>query len=281
MPPLHRLDARVDLHLHTTCSDGAYTAAQVVDLARRAGLPALAITDHDTTAAWPEACQASSGTIEVIPGVEITAEHGDREVHLLAYFFRPQDGDLLAALHTVRCRRADRFREMVDHLRSLGVCLDAADVDGVLKNPVVGRKHLAELLVATRHVSSVRQAFTRFLGDRGVCAIPPVRLPVGRAMDLVHAAGGIAAYAHPSYDCTRQTLAELERLGLDAVEVDYPGFRAGRVSRLRTWALDLGLLVTGGSDCHGPGNHHRDVGARGVTVAELEQLRQRATHRGL
>jgi hypothetical protein len=252
-----------------------------VDLGRRAGLPALAITDHDTTASWPEACGATSGLIEVIPGVEITAELGDRELHLLAYFFRPDDTDLLAALHFVRCRRADRFREMVDRLRPLGVRLLAADVDSVLKQPVVGRKHLAELLVATRHVSTLRQAFTRFLGDRGDCVIPPVRLAVARAMELVHAAGGIAAYAHPSYDCTRQGLAELKRLGLDAVEVDYPGYRAGRVSRLRTWAAELGLLVTGGSDCHGPGNHYRDVGARGITLAELEQLRHLATHRGL
>jgi predicted metal-dependent phosphoesterase TrpH len=281
MAQSHRADSRVDLHLHTTCSDGAYSPAQVVDLARRAGLPALAITDHDTTAAWPEAQAAARGTIEVIPGVEITADFAGREFHLLAYFFQPEDTSLLSALAQLRRRRSDRFRELVDQLRPLGVCLDSADVDAVLTNPVVGRRHLAELLVATRHVSTVRQAFTRYLGDRGDLTIPPVRLPLAQALAMVHQAGGIAACAHPSYDCTRETLAELKRLGLDAVEVDYPGFRAGRTRRLRTWAAQLGLAVTGGSDCHGPGNHYRDVGAHGITLAELEVLRQLATHRGL
>jgi hypothetical protein len=250
-----------------------------VDLARRAGLPALAITDHDTTAGWTEACKAAGDTIEIIPGVEITVDFAGRELHLLAYFFQPEDAHLLAALRAVRRRRSDRFRELVEQLRPLGIRLDPADVEDVLTNPVVGRKHLAELLVSAGHVSTTRQAFARYLGDRGDCTIPPVRLAVAQAIDLVHEAGGIAACAHPSYDCTRQALVELKHLGLDAVEVDFPGIRAGRAARLRRWAAELGLAVSGGSDCHGPGNHHRDVGARGITVAELELLRQLA--RGL
>jgi 3',5'-nucleoside bisphosphate phosphatase len=94
----------------------------------------------------------------------------------------------------------------------------------------------------------------------------------------VRRAGGVAAMAHPAYDCTQQVLADLKRLGLGAVEVDYPGFRSGQVRRLREWAHEVGLAVTGGSDCHGPGHHHRSVGARGITWAELGQLRQAASY---
>jgi predicted metal-dependent phosphoesterase TrpH len=270
-------DARVDLHVHTTCSDGAYTPAQVVDLARRAGLPALAITDHDTLEGLPAARTAAAGHLEIVPAVEITCELDQREFHLLAYFVRPEDRNLAAALEQLRRRRAERFREMIDQLRPLGIHLEAPAVERVLTRSVVGRRQLAELLVEGRHVSTVRQAFARYLGDDGEIAIPPVRLPVPEAIALVRGAGGVAAMAHPAYDCTQQLLARLQWQGLGAVEVNYPGFRPGRVRQLRAWAAKLALAVTGGSDCHGPGPAHRGVGARGITWAELEQLRQLAS----
>lgn len=272
-----RPDARVDLHVHTTCSDGAYSPAQVVDLARRAGLPALAITDHDTCAGFDEARTAAAGAIEIVPAVEITCTFREREFHLLAYCFRPGDSALEAALHQLRQRRIERFREMADGLRTIGVRLEGAAVEEALTNGVAGRRRLAELLVEGRHVATLRQAFTRYLGDEGGIAIPQLRLPVADAIALVRQAGGVAAVAHPAYDCTQQTLAELRAQGLGAVEVDYPGFRPRRVRQLRDWAADLGLAVTGGSDCHGPGDHQRAVGARGITWLELEQLRQLAS----
>jgi predicted metal-dependent phosphoesterase TrpH len=275
MLPRHP-DSRVDLHLHTNRSDGAYTPAQIVDLARRAGLPALALTDHDTTDGIAEA-RAAAADLEIVPGVEITTEFQGREFHLLAYYFRPDDLPLLGALSTLRQRRAERFREMVDRLRPLGVTVDSAAVDAALAHPVVGRRQLAELLVETRQVSTVRQAFSRYLGDSGGIAIPPVRLPVANAVALVRKAGGVAAVAHPAYDCTRETLATLAALGVHAVEVEYPSFRPSRSGELRGWAAELGLATTGGSDCHGPDDHHRAVGARGVSVAELDRLRSLAT----
>jgi 3',5'-nucleoside bisphosphate phosphatase len=268
-------DARVDLHVHTTCSDGAYTPAQLVELARRAGLPALAITDHDTFAGLEEARIAAADRIEIVGGVEITCEWQDREFHLLAYFFRPDDDGLRAALERVRRHRVERFHEMIDQLRQYGVHLDDAAVARALRGGVIGRRQLAELLLEGGQVSTYRQAFTRYLGGDGI-AIPSVYMPVAQAIALVRGAGGVAAMAHPAYDCTQEGLAELKCHGLGAVEVDYPGFRPGRVRRLREWAAALGLTVTGGSDCHGPGDHLREVGARGITWSELEKLRQLA-----
>jgi 3',5'-nucleoside bisphosphate phosphatase len=212
-----------------------------------------------------------------VPGVEITCAWHGRELHLLAYFFRADDRSLATALERVRNRRIERFHEMVEQLRRQGISLEGAAVAQVLTGGVVGRRQLAELLVEARHVATLRQAFTRYLGDDSGITIPAVCLPVENAIALVRQAGGIAALAHPAYDCTQQALADLQRLGLGAIEVDYPGFRAGKVRRLRECAAALGLAVTGGSDCHGPGDHYRSIGARGITWAELEKLRQLAS----
>lgn len=274
MPP--HPESRVDLHLHTTHSDGEYSPADVVSLGVRAGLPALAVTDHDTLDGSLLARELAGARIEIVPGVEITAEFQGREFHLLAYFVDPGNAPLLAALTELRERRRQRFRDMVESLRGRGVALPAAAVDSALGGSVVGRAHLAELLVAGRHVASRRQAFSRYLGDDGGIAIPGLRLPVARAIELVRGAGGVAACAHPRYDCTRDTLAELRGLGLRAVEVDFPNLRNNRQRELRRWAEELGLAVTGGSDCHGPGDHRRAIGTRGVTWKELEALRRLA-----
>ncbi len=264
---------RADLHVHTTASDGTYTPAQVVDLARHVGLAALAVTDHDTLAAVPaaRACAAGSG-VEIVPGVEITAEHAGRELHLLAYFVALDHPGLNAALDAIRADRVRRFAEMIERLRARGVSVEDRSAAGTARPDAVGRRHLAELLVRAGRAATVRDAFRRYLHDRSDVVVPKKRLPAGEALALVRQAGGVAAWAHPAYDDTQECLAELRGLGLRAVEVEYPDVRVGRVRELRAWAEALGLAVTGGSDCHGPGP--RSVGARTVSAAELDRLRQ-------
>jgi 3',5'-nucleoside bisphosphate phosphatase len=271
-----RFGGRADLHVHTTASDGNYTPEQVVDLARRTGLSAVAITDHDTTAACGVASRAGNH-LEIIPGAEITAEFRGRELHLLGYFFRPDDRSLNTALAALQRDRVGRFWEMIARLRTLGVHLSEAAVAGVGTTGTLGRRNLAELLVRDGKAATVREAFQRYLADHARAAVPKRRLPVAEAVALVRGAGGVAAWAHPTYDCTKPALAELHALGMDAVEVDFPSCRQTRGRELRGWAADLGLAVTGGSDCHGPGQPSRSLGACSVTAAELGALRQRAT----
>lgn len=266
---------RADLHVHTTHSDGRYTPAQVVDLARRSGLSAVAITDHDTTTAVAVARQAVSAADgpEVIAGVEITAEFRGRELHLLGYFFRPEDAALQAALAGLAADRVERFRAMVERLRQLGVSLP----DELLASAgtgTLGRRNLAELLVRAGKTATVREAFQRYLGDHRRAAVPKRRLPVAEAVALVRGAGGVAAWAHPTYDCTKPALAELQAMGMAAIEADFPGCRPLRSRGLRAWASELGLAVTGGSDCHGPEPAGNAIGACGVTPAELASLRR-------
>jgi predicted metal-dependent phosphoesterase TrpH len=266
--------SRADLHVHTTCSDGTYTPAQVVELARRSRLSALAVTDHDTLAGVGPARTAAGSVLEIVTGVEITTEHHGRVVHLLGYFFDPADAALNDALAGLRARRAERFREMVERLRGCGVSLDEEEVRAQANASVPGRRQLATLLVKAGKAGTVREAFGKYLGDFGRATVPAPALPAAEAVAHVRAAGGVAALAHPSYDeDTQQLLLGLREVGLGAVEVDFPACPGGKQRRLRALAAELGLAVTGGSDCHGPEPVRRAVGACGVTPQELEALR--------
>ncbi len=262
---------RADLHLHSTASDGTYTPAQLVELARRSGLAAIALTDHDTLAGLPAARRAAAGTsLEVIAGVEITAERHGRELHLLGYFLDPDDPPLLDALARICRGRAERFHGMVERIRAAGVSVQIEGED--LSPRALGRRHLAELLVAQGKAGSVREAFQRWLKDGGKAAVAKPRLPVAEAIALVRQAGGVAAWAHPPYDGgTFATLTELAALGLGAVEAEYPDTPRSKREALRRFAGELGLAVSGGSDCHGPGK--RTVGACTMSDEELERLR--------
>jgi predicted metal-dependent phosphoesterase TrpH len=264
---------RADLHLHTTYSDGSYTPTQVVELARRSGLAAVAITDHDTLGGIDEATRAAGSRLEIIPGVEISTVYRDRELHLLGYFVRPEDAALRDALEQLRVHRRGRFWDMVERLRDCGVCLEDEELGVQPSNGSLGRRHLAEMLVKARRAGSVREAFHRYLHDGGRVALPKVRLPVAEALDRVRAAGGVASWAHPSYDCQEETLAELRDRGLGAVEAVFPSARPSRQRELRSWAAALGLAVTGGSDCHGPEPVRRAIGSCSITTAELEAVR--------
>ena len=267
---------RADLHLHTTHSDGSYPPAEVVDLARRSGLAAVAITDHDTTAGVADARAAAPDGLEVIAGVEITAEHQGRELHLLGYFVRPDDPALAAALAQLREGRRERFRDMVERLRGRGVSVDEESLPAAGAGVALGRRTLALALQRSGRVGTVEEAFARWLRDGGPADVPKERLPLAEAIALVRGAGGVSSLAHPPADLTPQGLAGLRELGLQAVEVDCPGHRPARAKELRQWAAALRLAVTGGSDCHGPSGPRRTVGACGVTADELAALRRLA-----
>lgn len=267
-----RRPARADLHVHTTASDGLYAPSEVVRLAIRAGLAAIAVTDHDTLAGVAPAQEAAAGTsLEVIGGVEITADWRGRELHLLGHFVEPGNEPLEAALALLQADRAQRFEKMIERLSDMGVSLPVAERNG---SESLGRRHLAELLVAQRKVATVHEAFRRYLSDEGQVNVPKRRLPVADAVSLVRQAGGVTSWAHPGEEATAESLVELRRLGLQAIEASFPSAKTSREKQLRAWASELGLLVTAGSDCHGPGP--RALGACSVTDEELAALRDLA-----
>ena len=271
--------ARADLHAHTTASDGEYTPSQVVAQARIAKLCAVAITDHDTLAAIEEARVAAGAHLELVPGVEISAEFAGREFHLLGYFVRTDHDELNAALAAVCDSRRDRFRDFIKQLNERGVTLPADRVQLVeVATSSLGRRHVAKLLVACGHARTHADAFHRFVNPLSKIVRPKRLIPIREANRLVHAAGGVTSLAHPPAELSDEQFTELRDCGLDAVEAVYAWARTSPAVRLREVAARLGLGVSGGSDCHGPQPAHRGVGSYTITAAELAALRARAAH---
>jgi len=249
--------SRLDLHLHTTHSDGSCTPTEVVGLAHQAGVTALAITDHDITTGLVEANVAGeSFGIEVIPGVEISSTLGNSELHILGYFLDWQDTRLNERLKTLRDSRHRRNPKIVERLQSLGIDLTYDEVRALAGSDSVGRPHIARALMDKGVVSSAKEAFDRFLAD-GKSAYVPRDLPSPtEAIHWIKAARGLAVLAHPTWlRCTEQSLVELVRQlkadGLDGIEVYYSTHAARQTREYLSLAQQLGLLVTGGSDFHG------------------------------
>jgi predicted metal-dependent phosphoesterase TrpH len=266
-----------DLHVHTTHSDGACSPCEVVIAADRVGLAAVAITDHDTVSAIEVArAEADRLGIELIGGVELTAELDGREIHILGHFVREDDPRLVSTTTALRGARADRLRAMVDQLATLGLTVDVQALRRAYPRATLGRKHLAEWLTRTRQTSNQREAFDRYLADGGPVNVPKPRLGSAQAIDLIRGAGGVAALAHPPYDLRERTLRTLVDRGLGAIEVAGPGTsnRLGR--RWREWAAALDLVPIGGSDFHAPDRPGRWIGAITTPRADLDRLRGRA-----
>jgi 3',5'-nucleoside bisphosphate phosphatase len=212
---------RADLHTHTTFSDGTQQPEALVDRAIKAGLKAVAVTDHDTTAGVGPARAAAGSAIDVIAGVEVTAEFRGVEIHLLGYFVRPDDGALGAALRDLRASRRERLLEMARRLKALGADVER-DAAALPAEVAVGRRHLARLLIDRGHARSIHHAFTRWLAAPELAGVPKRRLPAAEALARVRDAGGVASWAHPPADLDLRALEELRALGLRAVECVYP-----------------------------------------------------------
>jgi predicted metal-dependent phosphoesterase TrpH len=246
----------------------------VVRAAAGVGLAALAITDHDTLSALavarPEARRCG---IELVGGIELTAESPGREIHILGHFLRDDDPGLTAASAALRAARADRLRGMVARLAELGLAVDLPALERAFPRATLGRRHLAEYLARTGQVESPRAAFARYLGDGGPAQVPKPRLPWEEAIALIRGAGGVAGLAHPPYDLRERELQPLVAAGLRAIEVDGPGIGPPRGRRWRAWADRLGLVPIAGSDFHAPDRPGRWVGAITTPDAVLERLR--------
>lgn len=246
-----------DLHLHTTCSDGSRTPAELTRAAHAAGLATIAVTDHDTMAGVVSALAAGpQWELEVIPGVELTCQVADRELHLLAYFF--DDGWQAAEFQTALARagrtREQRIVAIVEKLNARGMRLTVADVRAeAAAAGSLGRPHVAQALVKRGHVRSTEEAFDRFLRPGRPAYVDRERMSARDAISLVHRAGGVAVLAHPGLNRVDAGLRDLVAQGLDGVEVWHPKHTPVQVNQYRALAADLGLLTTGGSDDHGPG----------------------------
>lgn len=265
---------RVDLHTHTTCSDGRLTPAELVRRAEARGLAALAITDHDTLDALPLAA-AAHPAIEVVPGIEISTSLDGLDLHLLGYFVDAGHAELRRRLVGFREERIERARGILARLEALGVPVDEARVRSRASGGVVGRPHVAAEMVEAGHVDDLDDAFRRFLATGGPAFVPrPAFHPVD-AIRLIHSAGGVSALAHPGSVVSDRVIEQLAEGGLRGLEIWHPQHGVQTVRRLRSLAHRLGLLETGGSDFHGTGRNV-DVGEIFVPVTALTRLKEAA-----
>jgi len=271
--------ARVDLHCHSTASDGEYPPADVARRAQAAGLAAIALTDHDTTGGVPEATRAGEALgLRVVSGCEFSVKAPWGELHLLGYFLPPGHARLEEFLAGTRAARHRRAEQIVGHLRRLGVMIELADIVRVADGGAVGRPHVARVLVQRGVSVDMNDAFARYLG-RGRPAYVEKPLPtLQQVTELVHAVGGVAVAAHLGDHGTEGQIRQFQEQGLDGLEVRHPSHSPGIERRLTGIAQRLGLAISGGSDWHGDmevGDSHAQLGGMEVPLEWLEKLEER------
>jgi predicted metal-dependent phosphoesterase TrpH len=271
----------IDLHLHTTASDGRSTPAQLVAEAVAHGIGTMAVTDHDTTAAWDEVSAAAGAAgVACLPGIEITSVHEGKDVHVLGYGFDRAHAELVAFLADQRDDRTRRLREIGDRLERIGVPVDLAPVLNQVGRPAgkaLGRPLAAAALVAAGHVADIREAFEKYLGEGRPAFIERQGATPAEVVALIARAGGVASMAHPGKTAKDHLIPGLVEAGLPAIEVYHTDHDTAETARYRQMATRLNVLATGGSDYHGTASGRAEgFGRIHLPAADFARLAERA-----
>lgn len=270
-----------DLHLHTIFSDGAYTPEALVAAAREHHLAAIAVTDHDTLdGVAPSRAAAGTDGPEVIAGVEFGVACDDDcpgELHIVGLFLNPDSVRLRFELARFRELRRARVMEMVERLNRCGVALRPQQVFALAEGDSVGRLHVARALVEIGCVKTVGAAFNHWLGTGKPGYVARTEPSAAQTIELIHAAGGVSVMAHPGQTGRDDQIAEFAAAGMDGIEAFSPDHTAEQTARYIETAKALGLLVSGGSDCHGHNKERAVLGSVRVDERRLEALRLRAS----
>jgi 3',5'-nucleoside bisphosphate phosphatase len=266
---------RIDLHCHSSVSDGTRPPAEMMRRARSAGLDVIALTDHDTQAGHDEARQALPAGLTLVPGMELSCRLDGHSVHMLVYCADPAHPGLAAECAAIVTDRVRRGRAMAGRLRELGVDVTWEQVEAIADGGVVGRPHIARAMVAAGVIERPQEAFTDdWIGTGGRAYVPRYALDPVRAIELVTAAGGVAVLAHPATRGWRigdEAVAGLAGAGLAGLEVAHPDHDEAERLRLGDLAATLGLVASGGSDDHGALTGDR-IGCETIEPAQFERL---------
>jgi 3',5'-nucleoside bisphosphate phosphatase len=267
------LPSLVDLHTHTTASDGTLSPERLFALALELKIRVLSITDHDSLDGLGaiRSLQAAHPEIRVIPGIEMSAE-GEIYCHLLGYFVDVSARGFQDRLAELRRQRLDRMAVMVKKINAMGIAIDYDHVIALAPRGSVGRPHLADALIEKGVVKTRQEAFDRFLKRGGPAYVPAAGPTAGETIDLIRSAGGVPVLAHPSYYTTPEFLKRLVDLGLRGLEVYYPDHSRSLIQRYLEMAGTYGLVVTGGSDFHGPRTQRASLACVDVPESVVEAL---------
>jgi len=269
-----------DLHLHTQFSDGTFTPEELVLNAQKQGLACIALTDHDTVEGCTRAGAAAAAVkMEFIPGAELTAEHADTEVHILGYFLDTHNQVLLEKLARFQSDRQNRIHEMCAALNKHGVPLKAEAVFALANCKSPGRPHVARALVKEKLIGNLDEAFERFLKKGRPAWVPKTKMSALESVQLIHQAGGLAVMAHPGLNRTDEIIPALVDAGLDGIECFHTKHSTVMAERYLEIAEKYGLLVTGGSDCHGFSKKAPLIGTVKLPYDHVERMKNFLQHR--
>ncbi|MBF0387460.1 MAG: PHP domain-containing protein [Candidatus Omnitrophica bacterium] len=270
-------DLRADLHIHTYYSDSSMSPQNVVREAKKARLACISITDHDTVDAMPEAfAEGRKLDIEIIAGVELSSEHGKKDVHVLGYGFELKKSPLALKLNEMQDARMARMKKMVARLNSLGFPeIRFEDVASRTRSNAVGRLHLAQLLVEKKVVTSIEMAFEKYLGEGETAYFAKFKQTPAEAIRLIKSSGGAAVLAHPMLTGRDEIIPELVKAGLDGLEAYYPNCSMEVANFYVRLAAKNRLIITGGSDAHGAGKKNTYIGKGYLPYEYVAELKKR------
>jgi len=269
------MQGKIDLHMHTYFSDGQHSPEELIIKVKEAGIDIVSITDHDTVNGIPEAIDAGKKYgVEIIPGLEISSDIRDREVHLLAYFFDPANKELEEYLKFFRAERIKRAIRIVEKLNALGLFLELEDIMQIARNSAVGRPHIAKALVRKGLVSNYFEAFSKYIGNGCPAYERKVHVSPRSAFKIISDAGGLSFIAHPG-NLPDAVMMELIEAGLDGIEVVHPSHLPHQVKHYRGIVNEFFLLESGGSDFHGgERNDYNNLGKYYVVNSKIDAMRK-------
>lgn len=246
-----------DLHVHSTASDGTISPVEIIEMALETGLPGLALTDHDTMSGLPEVEEylaVNDIPLVFIPGIELNTDYGESELHILGYFIEYRNSPIEYPLQRIRNARFERAFKMVDRLRCMGLSVTFEQVQKIARGDLIGRPHIAQALVDKGYVFSLKEAFQKYIGRGRPAYVPRYKFTPDEAIALVKEAGGISVLAHPGLIEEQSIIKEILAMGIEGLEVFYPEHSERQIHEYYQTALKHNLLITGGSDFHGPGS---------------------------
>ncbi len=267
---------KVDLHLHTYYSDGFFSPFEIVKKIQKTGTKIISITDHDNIGGLKEAIRTGlKEDIEVIPGVEISGEYMNREMHILGYFIDPNAPVMKELLTEIQEERILRIKKIIAKLNELGSTITYDDAKEDLKTTVsIGRPHIANALVKQGFVKSFFDAFSKYIGDDKIADVKKVRPNYDRVFKVIKEAGGLSFLAHPAKYFNEEEIKIFKAAGLDGIEVVHPSHNTNEVKKFKEIAVKHNLLTSGGSDFHG--GRKNDAGNMGkyyISEKEVERMR--------
>jgi predicted metal-dependent phosphoesterase TrpH len=277
------MPGQIDLHIHTTFSDGLAEPQEVLEIVRKRKLLAFSICDHDNILGYFAAKKLmTSSDPELIPGVELSAGRDIEDIHILGYYFDPDSAPLNRALEEFRERRNSRARKMLLKLEEMNISIPYELARKIAGSSGIGRPHIADAMVRVGAIKNYETAFAKYIGNNCPAYVPKENMTPGEAIDLIHKAHGLAFLAHPGIGTAGEHIEEFAEQGLDGVEIYHPNHSARQIDKYAETARRLRLLISGGSDFHNREGRFGMIGAQPVPYELLASMKEKITsiHRG-